>query len=113
MSVIKPLIVWTDSGNDEYFHGMVESLTELMKEVNPTKEWYVSVTNLGWRKRNGVTTITADDGETLLREVLPKTECSFKIYREADTLIIRNSHHDSPCGGETYRITKLSEDDDD
>jgi hypothetical protein len=39
--------------------------------------------------------------------ILPKTDCSFKVYfdKAKEEIAIDNAHHDKPCGGEWYIIT--------
>jgi hypothetical protein len=80
-------------------------LGEWMKEINPSGiDWFATVENFGWRHLNGKTAFEAKDGEGFLDKVLPKTDCTFKIYKREGHLEINNAHHDAPCGGEMYYI---------
>lgn len=84
---------------------MCSSLTELMQRISPDYDyWAVRVTNFGWRKLDGYKEFRAEDGKKLLQEILPKTDCTFEIYDQGDSIRLANRHHDSPCGGESYTI---------
>ena len=102
----EPVILWGfgEEEDDFEFEYMTEYLTEILNEINPDKIWYAEVKNFGWRGSDGHKTFTAIDGKSFLQEILPKTECHFKIFRDGDNLKIQNFHHDSPCGGEWYTI---------
>lgn len=63
----------------------------------------VKVQNFGWRNTCG--TSTGLSTENALAKILPNCECSFKIRVDGKRLMIDNSHHDSPVGGEIYTIT--------
>jgi hypothetical protein len=97
-----PVIEWGhgDDGDDWPF--MLDTLSELM---GATTRWYCRAENLGWRNTGGEKTFTADNGEELLRAILPKTDCTFKVWRKGDGgLSINNFHHDSPTG-EWFHLT--------
>lgn len=99
--------------NDSYifnfaYDDLKESLTELMREVNAGEYWDARVNNFGWRSLDGSKVFTAKTGEELLQNILPKTDCTFYIFKRAKMLIIRNYHHDSPMGNEIYYIKPLS-----
>lgn len=92
------------------FTEVTDALTDLINEFEHD-HFDASVSNFGWRHLNGYKkNITFDDGKDLLRKLLPKTECSFRVFvkRDADDklveIIIENAHHDAPTGGEIYRI---------
>ncbi|MBU2571578.1 MAG: hypothetical protein KJ725_16440 [Gammaproteobacteria bacterium] len=46
----------------------------------------------------------ADDGKTFLANILPKTDCTFKVFLEQNIIRIQNFHHDSPTGNEWYTV---------
>jgi hypothetical protein len=94
-------------GDDELeWEDLTYELTQYMKKVNPSGLWTASVKNFGWRGSDGQRDeFRADDGETLLFEILPQTECSFKIYAYGeDGIAINNAHHDSPVWKEWYYV---------
>jgi len=115
-----PDLCWDSSGYDDSdsaqwaFDELTHELTEFMEEVNPDGLWHAVVENFGWQHRNGTADIKASDGVHLLMSVLPKTECSYKIWldREEKKITINNSHHDAPCGGEMYYISPRKDDHD-
>jgi hypothetical protein len=72
-------------------------------------EWYCEVRGFGWMGRNGHKVFKSATGRSMLREVLPNTECSFKIYRYGrNGFAINNAHHDKPTGGEWYYIVPMT-----
>ncbi len=83
---------------------LCDYLTELM-EKNSHGGWLAEVKNFGWRSLNGHKYFEARTGRELLQKVLPKTECTFKVYRYGKGLAINNAHHDSPTWNEWYYIT--------
>ena len=84
---------------------LTEALTEKLQEINPDGYWHAEVSNFGWRNQDGHKQFIADDGQTFLREVLPETDCTFRIYFVDKEIRIQNFHHDSPVGNEWYTIT--------
>ena len=96
--------------DDEYeiqdmYDNFCEELTEVLTEVNPdNKDWYCKAENFGWRKISGEKTFMALTGKAFLSEILPETECTFKIYEENGKIKVNNRHHDSPYGDEWYYI---------
>ena len=84
---------------------LCECLTDVMKSVAPDEDrWHCEVKHFGWRGLNGYKDFKAKNGKELLSAVLPKTDCTFKIYVEDDHIRISNAHHDSPTGAETYIV---------
>lgn len=84
---------------------MTRELTDEMKKKNPGMEWEANVENFGWRGVGGFKPkFRAENGEDLLLKVLPKTGCSFHIFKYKDGFKIENAHHDKPVGGEWYKI---------
>lgn len=95
---------------DREWDDLCSSLTELMQRINPDGyKYHAKVSNFGWQRLDGHKEFTATEGKTLLQEVLPQTECTFQIWDRGDYIVIRNSHHDSPCGNEQYTITVAKE----
>lgn len=43
--------------------------------------WYVEAKNFGWRNLDGHKTFFTDDGEALLQEILPSTDCAFWLFK--------------------------------
>jgi hypothetical protein len=80
----------------------------MMKMVNEGTSWWAKVENFGWRSMSGFKAFTAESGEEFLREILPDTDCQFRIYDyEFDGrkgFKVQNYHHDSPVGNEWYYI---------
>lgn len=104
-----PIISWDpcEAEFDGDYEYVMDDLSKVLNEINPTNQpWHCVVENFGWQKKSGWTSIHTNDGAKFLSCVLPKTECSFKIYKYRNTLTIKNSHHDSPYGDETYTIRK-------
>lgn len=93
---------------------LVTDLTEKMREINPDSRWYCEGAGMGWRRRSGHKTFTADTGGKLLHALLPSGQCTFQIYIDGkgdeQTIRIVNSHHDAM--GEVYEIRKGTEADD-
>jgi hypothetical protein len=93
---------------DDEWEYVMEYLTEIMTEINPDGGWFTTGENMGWQHRSGYKSFKADDGEKFMEEILPKTDCTFHIYRRKDNdgveyLYIRNAHHDAPTG-EFYTV---------
>jgi hypothetical protein len=90
---------------DFEWRDLCENLTDIMNRINPEGcDWLCKVANFGWMHRNGHKTFRANDGKKLLQEVLPETDCTFKIFDHGDHITINNAHHDAPTGGEIYTI---------
>ena len=85
---------------------MTEALGERLKAMNPDGYWYAEVKNFGWRQQSGYKHFEADDGQSFLREILPETDCTFRVYVLNDEILIQNSDHDSPVGNEWYTVTR-------
>lgn len=89
---------------------LLDNLTEQLNTMNPNGFWSGEVTNFGWNKRQGFTEFQADNGRDFLANILPKTDCTFRIYIEDERVLkIQNFHHDSPTGNEWYTLTPLTE----
>ncbi len=89
---------------------LTESLTETLNEINPDGYWHAEVANFGWRSQSGYSDFKADNGNQFLANILPKTDCTFRVFLDADnTLRIQNSHHDAPTGNEWYTIRAATE----
>jgi hypothetical protein len=96
---------WQWELQDDY-DWLTQQLTEWMAG---RRHWKADVVNFGWRQQSGYKFFTANDGRSLLREVLPKTDCTFKIFKEDGVLKIQNYHHDSPTWVEWYTISEAKE----
>jgi hypothetical protein len=83
---------------------LCDCLTNIMAK-NSHGGWKAEVHNFGWRSLNGHKLFQASNGKELLREVLPHTDCTFKVYRYGRGLALNNAHHDSPTWNEWYYIT--------
>lgn len=97
------LIEWSPGeieGEPEFaWDDLVEELSEILKEKNPSARWLVRVEGFGWRKLNGEKVVETNNGRVFLSEILPKTDVSFTIYDDGEgKLSINNFHHDSPTG---------------
>lgn len=91
---------------------MAEDLGDCMSEINPeSRDWVATVNNFGWRNSSGSKTFKADSGDEMLNQILPETECLFKIFIDKETkkISINNAHHDSPSWDEWYHITVASQ----
>lgn len=89
---------------------LCEDLTSAMEACDTDYwDWVCWVTNFGWQSGDAfMPSFDCDNGKDLLQRILPKTECSFKIYT-ADiggikSLAINNFHHDAPTGKEWYYV---------
>jgi hypothetical protein len=90
---------WEDVYND-----LGDLMTEVRKATGKEgSRWLVSGENLGWLHRSGYKFIATEDAKQLLQEILPDTECTFKIYSRGDHIYMWNAHHDAPTG-ESYYI---------
>jgi hypothetical protein len=88
--------------DDDDWTSVCETLTEAMGSESL---WYAEVRNFGWNNRSGYKFIEAHSGAALLRELLPDTLNSFKVYkRPGGGFYVNNAHHDKLTGGEIYTI---------
>ena len=92
------------------YEDVTDSLTEWMGD---DEDWHCEVENFGWQNSNGYKDFRATNGATLLREILPNTDCTFNIWKDDDPrqLRIQNFHHDSPTGNEWYTLAPSTEQD--
>ncbi len=100
-------LVWGDNllWEDEWIF-LCEHLTEVMAKKNKhLPYWKADVNGFGWRSLNGYKYFKAETGSELLQAILPKTDCTFRIYNEGrGGLDVQNFHHDSCTGAEHYHI---------
>lgn len=92
---------------DEY-DSVVSCLTGVIRELGITA-WLAQGRQMGWMRRSGYKQFNADSGRALLEAVLPRTECTFKIYIHPSHLAMRVAHHDAPTG-ESYWLTAQPDD---
>lgn len=84
---------------------LIDYLTEIIKERNPSGHWQAVVNNFGWRNQDGEKEFDATDGKTMLQAILPQTDCTFHVFRWGRKgLAIQNYHHNSPTGNEWYYL---------
>jgi hypothetical protein len=112
---LKPVLSWFQSDIEQEdiefeWEYLLEELNELIKEINTDGYWYCSVENFGWRKQSGHAYLKFNTAREMLSKVLPKTDCSFNIFREKNNIKIQNYHHDSPTGNEWYELAPISQD---
>jgi len=88
------------------WEGFTESLTELM---GGREYWEDNATGMGWQNRGGSKVFEASNGEELLREISPDTDCSYVIEAYYNGFKIRIGHHDAPMG-ELHIVRPLTED---
>ena len=91
------------------WENFLSELDEIIKTINPNGYWKAEVENSGWRKLNGYAYFQANTGKSFLHNLLPKTECHFKIFKQGNTLKVQNYHHDSPMGDEWYTLKSITE----
>ncbi|WP_404360409.1 hypothetical protein [Methylotuvimicrobium sp. KM1] len=89
---------------DFEWESLTDCLSETLQAINPDGYWHAEVEKFGWRKLNGYADFQAGNGKTFLENILPQTDCTFKVFLEQDTIRIQNAHHDSPTGNEWYTV---------
>jgi hypothetical protein len=104
----KLLLEWDGLGEQEDYDDMQEELTTVLERKNAPGYWYARVENFGWQSKDGHMYLEARKGGTFLYKILPKTECSYKIFNYGKGLMIQNWHHDSCTGNEKYYITPIA-----
>jgi len=91
---------------------LCDNLTEEIEKRNADGYWDVEVRNFGWQRLAGYSNFRALTGKEFLQQVLPKTECRFRIYAEGENgFAIQNYHHDSPVGNEWYFAQPTADED--
>ena len=86
-----------------------EEVTWNIAELMGTNQYFrVRVSGFGWLAQDGHTVIEVQDEDNFLNQILPNTECSFKVYKYGDGMAINNAHHDKPTGGEWYYIEPMT-----
>ncbi len=91
------------------WEALTDSLTQILKSINPDGHWHAEVNQFGWRGRNEFKDFKAENGREFLNEILPKTECSFRVFLEDRWIRIQNFHHDAPTGNEWYTVRPLAQ----
>src|SRR3990167_8216641 len=111
LKVEKPIFTWWPEDEDPddlqfQWDEFIADFTQQMQTKNPDGNWDVVVKNFGWMKQCGIKELNdITTGSDLLAEILPNTECHFKIYHHQDDgFKINNFHHDSPYGSEWYYV---------
>ncbi len=106
---LKPILEFDSCEADEFtMDDLLDELTTVIKKLNPDGFWFGQVKYFGWKNLSGTNYFTALTGIELLGTVLPKTDCTFKIFQEDRILKIQNWHHDSPMGNEWYILTPMT-----
>jgi len=82
---------------------LMDNLTELLNEKNPSGSWKARVENFGWRNSDGTKEFEASTGSDFIHELLPNCDCTYYIHEFGKGLAVHNYHHDSPTG-EWYYI---------
>jgi len=101
----KLILEGTNTCDDFEFDDICDTITRFIKYP----EWYCEVHGFGWRSVNGHKIFKSATGRSMLGSVLPKTECSFKVFKYGrNGIAINNSHHDKPTGGEWYFIVPMT-----
>lgn len=85
-----------------------DELTQIMDKKRNTGYWKANGTNMGWTHADGFKYFKADTGKELLDAVLPKTDCTVRVYRQPRGFEMIVSHHDAPTG-ERYFIRPIEE----
>ena len=88
---------------------LTDTLTEILNAVNPDGYWQAKVTGFGWRGQEGYKDFEVDNGSDFLKNILPETDCSFRVFLDKNTIRIQDFHHDSPTGNEWYTIQPACE----
>jgi len=101
-------IVYAGDSLDFYWEDVKGLLDEILAKKNKEGYWKATVNNFGWRNLDGLKYFVADNATDFLQEILPKTDCTFKIFNYGKGLAIQNYHHDSPMGNEWYYIRPIS-----
>jgi len=91
---------------DEMNHqDAIDELSTYIKEnCLDQNAFVINVEGFGWRNTSGIKMSILENGSELLQSVLPRTQCTWKAYKDGNKLVIRNWHHDSPMGNEYYYI---------
>lgn len=101
---------FNEDEDEHYFNSLTEELTCIMNAINDSGKWHCVVNNFGWQKRNGYKDFDVDNGKGLLNQILPRTDCHFKITMQSEGshkwIHLQNWHHDSPSGNESYDICR-------
>jgi hypothetical protein len=90
------------------WESLTECLTETLNSFNSEGHWRADVENFGWLNQQGYTEFEADNGSDFLNNILPETDCTFRLFLEDERILIQNFHHDSPAGNEWYTIQPIS-----
>ena len=91
----------------DFFIGELSDYLKMIDKKN-NKLFKVKGVDMGWRNLEGHKTLNAENGEELLKGILPDTsEFSLYVWKEKTQLKIKCSHHDSPMG-EWYFIKPLN-----
>ena len=111
LKIGKLICAGTNTCDEFEYDDICEAITQRIekREVIKSPEWYCEVQGFGWLSRDGHKIFKSATGRSMLGEVLPDTECSFKIYRYGrNGFAINNAHHDRPAGGEWYYIVPMT-----
>jgi hypothetical protein len=74
---------------------LIDFLTETLNAVNPEGYWQAKVTGFGWRGQEGYKDFETDNGSDFLKNILPKNDCSFKLFLDKRIYINRNIIEDN------------------
>jgi hypothetical protein len=93
---------------DQAFEDLTSCLTEEIKKISPSGYFKASVTNFGWRNLDGKTVFYAKDGKEFLNHILPRCDCTYKIFKvkHGKALAISNSHHDQPIPYKEWYVVR-------
>jgi len=95
---------------EQYSEDVCNGLTEILHRKNKAGYWRAEVSNFGWQGKSGSAVFEITNGAELIQQVLPKTDCTFKVYNYGKGIAIQNWHHDSPMGNEWYYLVPITHD---
>lgn len=91
---------------DDYWYDKKDELTELFAKKFARSDYkiYAEGKCMGWRCLEGYAIKTLKNGEDLVFNILPKTQCTFMVFNYGRGIAVQVWHHDSPTGKEWYYI---------
>ena len=97
--------------SDMAYNDFLEEIETLIHDRK--SDWFFcKVEGFGWRGTSGIKVFKADNAKEILRQILPKTDNSSKLYKiqsKAYFFALQNFHHDSATGREWYYLREATE----
>lgn len=101
-AIIKSIEDFSMNSDHEFMHlHFIESFDSLLDNFEESV-YLIKAKNLGWKNASGIKIESLDCTQDLYSKVLPNTDVTIDVFKEANAIRVKCYHHDSPTGEDYY-----------